>query len=285
MKYPLRILLLILLISVSLSLRSADVMPSAKGTFIYTKLPATEGSKLTVAVDIYTPAEALRGDLLVLPGWNFSKERWYKETSLLVFADKYGYRCIFPEMKTTCYESAYFPETSLKWSELPGGVWIRYMLIPCMRKRYGIFSEKGFSCLLGLSTGARGAALISLQNPGLFKAGAALSGDYNQTAMPKDRLMQRLYGPMEVFGERWRSVDNPSAKALEGSWKMPIYIGHGGSDRVIPCSQSKAFAELLASKYPAVKTVFHSVPSAGHNFAYWNSELPAVFEFFENIRE
>ena len=247
-------------------------------------VPSSSVSTAVIPVDLYIPpSEKINGDILVLPGWKFSRTRWHKETALLAFAGKYGYRCVFPEMNTSCYESSWFPETRLKWSAMPGGKWIQDILIPYMRKNHGIFAENSYNCLLGLSTGGRGVALVSLQNPGVFKAGAALSGDFDQTAMPNDNLMTALYGNISNFRERWRTTDNPFEAAKEGKWKMPIYIGHGKKDTIIPFSQSVGFYKLLAEKYPGIKTVFHASAS-GHDFAYWNSELPPVFDFFEDIR-
>ncbi|MDR3237373.1 MAG: prolyl oligopeptidase family serine peptidase [Spirochaetia bacterium] len=253
------------------------------GVLSTVKVPASSSE---ILVDIYIPsAKKINGDILVLPGWKFSRTRWHKETELLSFADKYAYRCIFPEMNTSCYESVYFPETRLKWSPIPGGAWVRDALIPYMRKNHGIFADNGLNCVMGLSTGGRGVALVSLQNPGLFKAGAALSGDFNQLAMPNDNLMAALYGNFSAFRERRRSTDTPFESAKEGKWSMPLYIGHGGKDHVVPFSQSLDFYKLLSEKYPDIKIVFHQASTQGHDFAYWGSELQAVFDFFESIRK
>ena len=280
-------ILLLSLISASCQGKDKTAVASSflPATLVTMTVPSSSAAAGTIPVDLYIPqSKKNNGDILVLPGWKFSRTRWHKETELLAFAEKYGYRCVFPEMNTSCYESNWFPETRLKWSAMPGGKWIREILIPYMRKNHGIFNEGAYNCLLGLSTGGRGVALVSLQNPGLFKAGAALSGDFNQTAMPNDNLMTALYGKISDFRERWRTTDNPFEAAKEGKWKMPVYIGHGEKDTVVPFSQSANFYKLLAEKYPNIKTVFHASAS-GHDFAYWNSELPAVFDFFEDTRK
>ena len=266
--------------------RTAAPTPSFSDANITTvTVPSSSAGKAVIPVDLYVPvSKKINGDILVLPGWKFTRTRWHKETDLLTFAAKYGYRCVFPEMNTSCYESSWFPETRLKWSAMPGGKWIQDILIPYMRKNHGVFAEGGYNCLLGLSTGGRGVALVSLQNPGIFKAGAALSGDFNQTTMPNDNLMTALYGNISNFRERWRTTDNPFEAAKEGKWEMPIYIGHGEKDTIVPFSQSADFYKLLAEKYPEIKTVFHASASK-HDFAYWDSELPAVFDFFEDIRK
>ena len=249
------------------------------------KVPAAPGSATMINVDLYVPSGVkIRGDLLVLPGWKYSRTRWHQETNLIHFADRFGFRCVFPEMNTSCYESAYFPETRMKWSIMPGGAWVREILIPFMQKNHEIFAEKNFNCVLGLSTGARGAALVSLQNPKIFKAAAALSGDYNQATMPQDKLMAAIYGDFESFRKRWQSVDNPYMAALIGEWKIPIYIGHGDKDAVTPESQSRHFSKMLKTKYMKLDITYNSAYGFGHDFKYWDSELDSIFKFFNRVK-
>jgi pimeloyl-ACP methyl ester carboxylesterase len=266
---------------------SRDVVPSreivpAPGMRTIRVPGASDSSVSMIDIDVYVPAKGqITADILVLPGWKYSRTRWHRETDLLKLADRYGYRCVFPEMNISCYESQYFPQTRdwMKWSLTPGGRWIREIFLPHMRENHGLFMPGGRNFLLGLSTGGRGVALVSLQNPGLFTAGAALSGDFNQLDMPRDNLMIGLYGPK---GERWRVTDNPYRAASDGNWNMPIYIGHGGSDPVVPVEQSRRFAALLRKKYPGLKTAYSEAKGQGHDFGYWNSELERVFSFFEN---
>ena len=236
----------------------------------------------SIAVDVYKPEGRPMADLLVLPGWNFSRKRWQNETQLIKFCHDKKYRCIFPEMGVTLYESRYFAETTLKWAAIPGGEWIQKILIPELQKK-GMLKKNGKNFMLGLSTGGRGVALVSLQNPGLFSGGASLSGDFNQTAMEKDRLMTAVYGEFAKNRERWQSVDNPQNEAEMGNWKMPIYLGHGKSDRVVPWYQSKTFFSVLESKYPDLKKEFSEPDEAGHDFSFWNNELEKVFTFFHSL--
>jgi hypothetical protein len=249
------------------------------------RVPVSDGSAPSlIDVDVYIPKDGkITADLLVLPGWKYSRTRWHRETDLLILADRFGYRCVFPEMNISCYESEYFRETQpwMKWSVTPGGKWIREIFLPYIRKNHGLFQPGGRNFLLGLSTGGRGVALVSLQNPGLFTAGAALSGDYNQLDLPRDNLMIGLYGLYGRFRERWSAVDNPYQAASDGKWEMPIYLGHGDSDRVVPVEQSRRFAGLLTKKYPELKMRYCEAKGQGHDFVYWNSELEGVFSFFE----
>lgn len=244
-------------------------------------LPARPGGPPSIHVDIADPADrALRGDLLVLPGWNFSRREWQAKSPLLAEAAARGLRCVFPEMKVTLYESRYYPETTMKWATLPGGQWIKTVLLPELQKK-GIFTPEGDNYVLGLSTGGRGAVLLCLQNPGVFKAAAALSGDFNQTAMPADRLMKALYGPYESFSRRWHDDDNPFSQVL--LWNTPLYLGHGQADDVVPFSQSETWYRALKKNHPRLRLIFNKPEKAGHDFHYWSSEVGPVLDFFISI--
>jgi len=236
----------------------------------------------TVPVDVFVPPGGRpAGDVLVLPGWNFSRTEWHTKTTILLLARERGLRMAFPDMLKSLYESRYFPETRMKWGPVPGGEWIRTVFIPTMRT-YGFFKEGGANYLLGLSTGGRGVALVSLDNPGLFRAGAALSGDFNQSAMKRDRLMAAVYGPHDGFADRWATVDNPSYRISE--WKMPIYLGHGKKDPVVPFEQTHALYKALVAAHPGVPVVLSAPEKAGHDFAYWQSELEPAFDFMLSPR-
>ncbi len=239
----------------------------------------------TVAVDLYEPPKGTKisGDMLVLPGWKFSRTRWYRETDLLDWCGKMGIRAAFPEMTVTCYESRYFPETRMKWAGTPGGEWIRSILIPYMNRKYGMFEKGARNYLLGLSTGGRGVLLVALRNPGIFSACATLSGDCDQSRMPGDRLMTAIYGPYEQHRLRWKNVDNPIASILKGEWVAPIYIGHGKSDGVSPYSQSRLLYETISNRPEKIKAVFSDPAGGGHDFNYWRSEVPAIMKFFDRF--
>ena len=234
-----------------------------------------------VESDIYIPGSYKNKNLILLPGWNFPRMHWVNQTDLLKFSDLYGYSLILPELKTTLYESEYFPETKMKWNPIPGGQYVKNHLIVQLQNQFKILlpSQKNF--LLGLSTGGRGVALLALENPDLFTAGASLSGDFSQDTMRKDRLMTLVYGPYEHFSKRWNGKDNPQKRAAE--WKMPLYLSHGKDDRTVPPSQTKMFYEELRKIHNnQIDVLYRDVPGMGHNLVFWGSELPEVFKFFNN---
>jgi len=244
-----------------------------------------------IAYDLYIPPNyrdraraiaGLRRTLLVLPGWNYPRTSWVENSPLVEYANKYGYALILPEMLKTLYESSYYPETELKWHSIPGGKFIKEQFIPAMQTRHHLLIPGDNNFLLGLSTGGRGVALIALENPDLFVAGASLSGDFSQENTPSDRLMTLVYGSFADFPSRWQGRDNPQARVAE--WKMPLYLAHGTDDDIVPESQSCLFYQALKNQLDnQVLIEYHPISGAGHNYQFWGEQLPTVFEFFEKL--
>lgn len=235
-----------------------------------------------VPYDLYLPRNYRERVIVVLPGWNFPRSSWVENSPLIEYAEKYGYALLLPEMLTTLYESAYYPETQMKWNRIPGGEFIKNHFIPEIQKRHNLLLPNQNNNLLGLSTGGRGVALIALENPGLFVAGASLSGDFSQENTPDDRLMTAVYGSFYQFPWRWKGRDNPMARVSE--WKMPIYLAHGTADEIVPEEQSRLFYEaLVRSLDNKIIIEYHAVVGAKHDYNFWGGQLPAVFEFFEKV--
>ena len=228
-------------------------------------------------VRIQTPADSIKGDLLLLPGWDFSNRKWCDSSDVCRTALAKGFRVVAPQMSRSIYAKKYFTETRADMAKHPTITWLDSTL-GLLGKQFGCF-KAGKNYVLGLSTGGRGVALICEAKPGFFHAAAALSGDFDQSKMPADNLSILVYGPYARFSNRWQTVDNPVHFA--DSMKTPIYLGHGLKDRVVPPSQTQQFAEVLKKKKPELPVILHLDTNAGHTFRYWRSELPAVWQFFE----
>jgi putative tributyrin esterase len=229
-----------------------------------------------VDVDLIVPMGDVRGTLLVLPGWNFPRDSWRKNSRIEKMAEKAGLILVLPEMGKTLYETDYFPETQMKWHRLPGSVFVKEKLIADLQARYLILRPGQKNLLLGLSTGGRGVAMLALENPGLFTAGAAFSGDFAQEKMKLERINIAVYGPFNE--KRWMGRDNPNARVPE--WKMPIYLSHGLSDDVVPPQQTQVFADAIRAR-SADLVDFHLKAGFGHDYRFWDAELDAAFAFFE----
>jgi len=241
-----------------------------------------------VPYELYIPPHYSNAPLLpcilVLPGWNFPRTSWVENTSLVEYAEQYGYALILPEMGKTLYESSYYPQTRMKWNQVPGGQFIKDRFIPTIQRRHNLLQPGQYNTILGLSTGGRGVALIALQNPGLFVAGASLSGDFSQEHMPEDRLMTAVYGAFANFPKRWTGTRSDNPQAQVRNWQMPLYLAHGTADNIVPESQSRLFYEALKKAHGNMIPIeYHAVTGAGHNYQFWGGQLKDVFRFFNEI--
>jgi pimeloyl-ACP methyl ester carboxylesterase len=264
---------------------SATIKKIETGINVFQSLPRNNIRADTVenfVVEIRTPPGAVTGDLLILPGWNFSRSSWCENSSLCEDALQRGYRLIFPEMGKSIYQTKTYPETDKDLLKYPDGNWLNDMLIPYLQRTYNILPKGGNNFIIGLSTGGRGVALTVIHHPDLFKAAASLSGDFDQTTMQDDRLMTTGYGPYTQFPERWRTIDNPTFSI--DSFHIPVYLGQGMKDQINPPDQPINFAKALRSAHPDLNIVLHTDPNADHDYNYWNSEVIPVLGFFEKYK-
>lgn len=263
----------------SLSAEAKQVVPPA--TVLSTTLPPGKHTYQVagVPVDVQVPtADSLRGTVLVLPGWNFARTRWCAETRLCKLADSLGLVLIQPEMGKSVYASRYFPETRADYRTFVTRGWVTDSLLPFCQDTLMLLRPGQPNYLLGLSTGARGVALVALDTDTLFSAGIALSGDYDPRTMPQDNLMRNTYGPYERFPDRWGGSENPTARVAE--LRVPLYLGHGQQDKVVPWQQTQLFYDSLGAHNHVVEVVVLSLkPTAQHDFSYWDSELEAAFRW------
>ncbi|MCX6244713.1 MAG: prolyl oligopeptidase family serine peptidase [Bacteroidetes bacterium] len=232
----------------------------------------------TVPVDFRFPATVSCGTILVLPGWNFSKTNVCERSEFCSSAKERGYALVLPEMLKSVYSSELYKETRADWRRYPTLRWITDTLIPYCRLHFGLFNRGDKNFLYGISTGARGVALVAENTGDLFMAGAALSGDYDQTAMPDDKLMTGYYGPYQQFSDRWEGKDNPFLHS--DRLKIPLFLAHGKKDAVVPCSQTTAFYNKIAAENPVRGQILQLSDTCGHNYAFWNSCTRQVLNFF-----
>lgn len=233
-------------------------------------------------VDIATPKDStikIKANLLILQGWNFPKEDWCKKSSLCKKALAQGYRLIMPEMGKSTYSSELYPQTLKAWRKYPTLKWLTDSLIPYLQKRYCIMTSTQANFVTGLSTGARGAGLVVLNMPGLFKAAAALSGDFDQRGIPQDRIMTGFYGSFYQFPKRWAGKDNMVVNIKK--FKTPFYLGHGKLDRVCPPAQTRQFHDALKKNHLKLKVTLSMPAWAAHDYKYWDYEVDKFLKFFE----
>ncbi len=229
-------------------------------------------------VDIRQGKDSPQGNILVLPGWNFPRQDWCQKSSLCQKALARGYRLILPEMAKSMYAKQHYPETRQDWRGNPTRAWVVEEMIPFLQEEEKVMLPLQKNYVLGLSTGGRGVALLLQDLPELFLAGAALSGDFDQTLMPDDRLTIGYYGPYADFPTRWTGLDNPLQQAAK--IQVPLYLGHGTEDKVVPVEQTQVFYQALRAARPQLEIVLN-LPNAGHDYQYWDSEVENMLDFLD----
>lgn len=235
-----------------------------------------ESNPIEVIIKMPTDAPFI-GTIVALPGWNFPNTGWCDSTILCETALKAGYAVILPEMGKSIYADTIFPETRKDWLKYPTRAWIKETMIPHIQTQFNLLLNDQNNFVMGLSTGARGAVLLALDLPETFKACAALSGDYDQTKYPKDNLYKGYYGPLTQFPDRWKNNDNVITAI--NSLTVPVYLGHGEKDKIVPIEHSKQLSAAI-TKAGKTKVVLRINPTAAHTYAFWNSEISAVLAFF-----
>lgn len=232
-------------------------------------------------VDLALPPDSveIRGNLLILQGWKFPKDDWCKKSSLCKKARARGYRLIMPEMGLSTYATRLYPETRQDWRKYPTRPWVTDTLIPYLQENYCVMEKEQKNFVVGLSTGARGAALVTLYSPDLFQATAALSGDYDQRLIPKERIMNGFYGSPTQFPERWAGEDNLITQIA--GYQTPSYLGHGQRDYICPPNQTQLFYDSLKARYPYLDLELSMPDWAGHDYRYWDYEVDRFLAFFE----
>ncbi|MFM7079470.1 MAG: prolyl oligopeptidase family serine peptidase [Bacteroidota bacterium] len=222
-----------------------------------------------------TPAT---GTILVLPGWNHSTLFWCDKMSFCEKATQAGFNLVMPEMHKSTYTKKYFPETRNDMVESPLLTWLTDTLLVEMQKRFGILAAGDKNYVCGLSSGARGAVLIAMERPSIFKKGAAWSGDYDNSLLASDKVMLNFYGPQNKFQQRWQTEANPAANVK--LLKTPFLFIHGKNDQIVKSRHSSKFHSLLKQETPDIKHELILIPGEGHTYPFWNSQVDTTLSYF-----
>ena len=233
------------------------------------------------SIDILFPDSTPKACILVLPGWNFPQDDICKKSEFCNMAKKLGYTLVMPNMQKSVYQSQIFPETRKDWLQYKCINWLTDSVLPSIEKQFFLFGKGQKNFIFGISTGGRGVALLAEKTGTYFTAGAALSGDYDQTLTPSDNLMKGYFGTFESFPERWKGIDNACNNA--DAIKIPLFLAHGENDKIVPVQQSIVFFEKLKHKNQQLQHKLVIQPNAGHNYTFWSSQYVAAFDFFESF--
>lgn len=264
------------------------------------------GQVRTAKIQIYFPTGYARGKaqrtLIALHNTGGDQRDWERNSRIVGYANTYGFAVVCPGMGSTIYETNYYPETTRKWDGIPGGKWVGEVLVGFIRQRFGLATERKRTGIVGISSGARGAVLISESYPEMFGATAALSGYYDTLSMTKSTLLSSVYGEYAKFEERWKKEDN-TIELARNLKDTPVFLAHGKDDAYYNYEQSRFLAvRLLMLRSSHLEAVRGSVKDAAalesiaksayqfemqlmkneyHNWPFWNYVTPRMMEFFD----
>lgn len=236
-----------------------------------------------VSTSIKYPPEniSIKGNILLLHGWNLPAQEWCEKTSFCEKALQNGYVLIIPDYGKSNYILEIYPQTNPNYIKYPTLTWILEEHIPIFQNELGILLPGQNNFVAGISTGARGASLLAYYKPEIFKAIASLSGDFNICTMPEEYLYYSFLGHYSDFPERWKK----ECFAYDcKNFKPAIYIAHGEADKTSPAEQSKMMYDSLKNQVPKLNIKANFKLVAGHNYEYWESETDNVLKFFEEIK-
>jgi S-formylglutathione hydrolase FrmB len=262
-----------------------------------------------VQVKIILPEKQLKGMILLLPGWNLPDLDWSTKTSVCSKALSMNFGLVFVEMGKSVYMDSFYPSMRKDYKFYPTRTWLWDTVIKPLQQ-YGWFTPGSPSFVLGLSTGARGALILGIENSCCIKAVAGLSGDYNPLLDTKDGLMVNTLGAYEKNPFRWRGTNNISLRSEE--LKCHVFLAHGENDQIVPIAQSldlwyrldklKVEKSILPYKKQSHATTlqksllkrsvlnkdpknvcFLTVKGANHDYQFWEYAGLKALDFFAEV--
>lgn len=222
--------------------------------------------------------DTCKGTVILLPGWNYTFDHWIDSCDFLQTATKSGFNVIMPDVHKTIYANQIYPETRHDWSREVTRDWMNNTFLPLLHSMFKIKNHRLY--VVGVSTGGRGALFLAMENQEWFKAGAAISGDFDQSAYPNDNLYIGFFGNKSEFPERYSGIENPLTQLI--GFKIPFYFAHATDDQIVPVGHTQRLEEFLLTKNYGTNCEFHYSQSGGHNYTYWNKELTRILKFFES---
>ena len=259
-------------------------------TTVEGRLPASGGEVRADRADVwvYIPSTVTwTGVVLGLPGWKFAARTWEDKARISDHAEALGVVVALADMNTTVYESAFYPESRAdrRWCgvrcAIPGSEWVGRILAPYLVDTYG--SILG---MFGLSTGGRGAVLVSQHYPELaIGRVCSMSGTYDLDALQPGtgeyKIHANVYGERPVHPERWAADD--SLKLVERLDSVELLLIHGTEDPYVPSSQSDVLFKAMSSRGAQVRLV--PVVGGGHDWKLWSGYLRSCLDFLMRAEE
>lgn len=227
---------------------------------------ARDGLKVPAYVTLPKNSTGKALPLIVMPhGGPFLRDSWEFDTFVQFLASR-GYAVFQPQFRgSTGYGKAFVEKGYGQWGramqdDLDDG--LDHLV------KAGTVDPKRV-CLVGASYGGYAALWGAIRNPDRYRCAASLAGVTDLEAQLKAN--RRSFTATRYFRE-WRSkvageqkVDLATVSPLQqaGRLRVPVLIGHGDKDEVVPVKQGRLLVDTLQKNKADVTAVFY--PKSGHN--------------------
>jgi len=220
-----------------------------------------------------------KGLILFLPGWNLPVLDWRYKTKVCQRATELGYHVLLVDMGKSVYLDSVYKTCRADYATYPTRTWL-WDSVLSPYKNTGFFIPESRTFVLGLSTGARGAALLGLEHGSEIKAVGCLSGDYAPNFDTTDLLFKNTIGNYWKYPFRWNEGPNNILHNVS-KWNTSVYLAHGLQDKTVPAKHSIALRDSLL-KRPQIKSKF-DLDDGQHNYVYWNLHGLKALAFFDTL--
>lgn len=265
-----------------------------------------------IRVEYLEPQNCNGEVVLFLPGWNYSAVDWKVKTTMVDSAIKGGFSVLLVDMGKSVYVDSIYPQARADYKNYPTRTWLwNEVLSEYNHKGWFVDFSKGYSKpkshVFGLSTGARGAALLFLDHPTAFGKVVLLSGDFDPLLIKNDALLTNSMGKYDLFMWRWVQGSNNIQYRFNNAQIVPathtnsfadtaptveFFIAHGHKDKVVPIIHSENLCAILKqeeqdgtvylkftnevdrkknNRIHSIKIHIHCWldPQGGHDYLFW----------------
>lgn len=239
---------------------------------IHTKIYYKKYKNSLVRIEYLEPQKSNGEVILFLPGWNYSAVDWKTKTSIVDSATSQGYSVLLVDMGKSVYMDSVYPQARSDYKNYPTRTWLWSEVLSAYRNK-GWFvdflraTDVPKSHIFGLSTGARGAALLFLDHPSAFSKVVLMSGDFDPLLDKNDALLTNSMGKYDQFKIRWNQGSNNIQFRFKNALiehplivsdfndsvePVQLFIAHGQKDKVVPIAHS----ENLCAIFPNNELVY-----------------------------
>jgi dipeptidyl aminopeptidase/acylaminoacyl peptidase len=227
---------------------------------------ARDGLSIPAYLTLPKGIEGKQLPLIVMPhGGPFLRDSWEYD-SMVQFLASRGYGVFQPQFRgSTGYGKSFVEKGYGQWGramqdDLDDG--LDHLV------KSGVADPRRV-CIVGASYGGYAALWGAIRNPERYRCAASLAGvtdlDAQLKANRKTFSATRYFREWKTIVAGEQKIDLATVSPLQqaGRLKVPVLIGHGEKDEVVPVQQGRAMVEALRRERADVTSVFY--PGSGHD--------------------